>query len=286
MTSVISTVERCCRPLPRRFLCLWIDLKNVVQIFLVFQAMYGVMLIVLHALLLAPPFNEPRCDWLPGSGPWLELLDLQFSLRIQGSTAYDWEAEMSQYNMHWNFAGTLMGLLMGMVTGILSATIMLSVTWDLMDNAMTRCMEKAWLSFSTVQLLLFIFCNLGKIPTLCIYAEESNQTPRPTFDGGANLAYHTAPPSTVMLFPKIAVHCGVLKMWFMEWTLLVAIVSGLGVWACWSWVNVRIKEEQELEDRLAEQRELQLEERLLEPSLILEVSDGFDSRELSAQRLD
>jgi len=256
-TTVGERVEGCFRPLPRNLKCCGLGLPHLFNIFVACQALYGLLLIFLHTLLLSPPFNEPKCDWLPGSGPWLELLDLQWSLRIRGNRAYDWEAPMLRYSTHGNFAGTVLGLLIGVLTFLFAIFAEFVFRRPFHGNSAIRTWETAWLGFSTVEVIGFFLCNLGKISTLC------NEASSPGMPDSTVAAHREAPLTSAkqypgehihqaarssVLFPALASHCDILEMWFIEWTFMAGFLGFLGLWACWSYVNAR-----RLEAALADQ---------------------------------
>lgn len=195
------------------------DMYGCVRLFIFLQMIYGTMLIVIHVLLLSPPFNEPRCDWIPGSGPWLQLLDLQWSLRIRGNGDENWETPVLRYNEHGNFAGTILGLIVGIMTFLLS--LIADCSLQKSGQGRLQPLAKIWLGFTTLQIPAFLACNMGKLGTLCNYDEEDMGVSR--------------------LFPKVAGHCGVLTLWYVEWTLMCSSIAALGLWVCWSFVNYQVQ---------------------------------------------
>lgn len=204
-------------------------MQGSVRLFILFQMLYGALLIGIHILLLSPPFNEPRCDWIPGSGPWLELLDLQWSLRIRGNGAGNWETPMLKYNRHGNFAGTVLGLIIGVLTFLLS--LIADCSLQRSGQGRLQPLAKIWLGFTTLQVPAFFACNMGKLGTLC----------------GESMSQHSGVINTgaPTLFPKVSGHCGVLALWFIEWTCMCSIIGCLGIWLCWSFVNCQLQADTE-----------------------------------------
>eukprot|EP00747_Dinoflagellata_sp_TGD_P168494 gnl/TRDRNA2_/TRDRNA2_194982_c0_seq1.p1 gnl/TRDRNA2_/TRDRNA2_194982_c0~~gnl/TRDRNA2_/TRDRNA2_194982_c0_seq1.p1 ORF type:complete len:347 (-),score=36.16 gnl/TRDRNA2_/TRDRNA2_194982_c0_seq1:134-1174(-) len=238
--QVMTRTARCCRPLPRAFVCLGLNLKGLVRLFCFVETLYGILLTVLHMLLLAPPFNEPECDWIPGSGPWLELLDLQWSYRVRGESLHSWEEPMMRYSSHGNFAGTVMGLILGIIT--LMTVIFFVLYLECYSHyPQYRVMEKVWLIFTTCQVPGFCLCNLGKVSTLCSYASSKHQAAGTKGSYAASAQYVTPAPDS-LTFPQVSLHCGTLRMWFIEWTCMVTVLAALGLWACWSYVNLRLQD--------------------------------------------
>lgn len=210
-------VRGCCRPLKRTLRCLGLDLTRFVRVFIGCQALYGLLLICLHILLLSPPFNEPRCDWIPGSGPWMELLDLQWSLRIRGNGRESWETPMLRYHSHGNFAGTVFGF----IAGCFTVFVAIFADYSIRQNGRNmKSFTRLWFVFSVMQLIVFLICNLGKVSTLC----DNPSHPSEHAEAGT-------------LFPDVSAHCGILSMWFIEWTLMGAFLTSVGLWAAYSHVS-------------------------------------------------
>eukprot|EP00747_Dinoflagellata_sp_TGD_P164494 gnl/TRDRNA2_/TRDRNA2_184490_c0_seq1.p1 gnl/TRDRNA2_/TRDRNA2_184490_c0~~gnl/TRDRNA2_/TRDRNA2_184490_c0_seq1.p1 ORF type:complete len:305 (-),score=31.83 gnl/TRDRNA2_/TRDRNA2_184490_c0_seq1:73-987(-) len=228
--AMTGTVSRCCMPLSRTFVCLGMDLKGLVRLFLVVQLLYGLLLTVLHVLLLAPPFNEPECYWIPGSGPWLELFDLQWSYRMRGENSFS----------NGNYIGTVTGALFGVITLVLVICAVLSME-ACGHKRQFRCIEKWWLVYTTFQVPTFCIINLCKISTLCTYAHDQVAAGPKTL--ASSLPDYFVTPSPVKItFPHVSLHCGTMKMWFIECTCMATLIALIGLWACWSYVNVRLRE--------------------------------------------
>mmetsp|Transcript_97244 Transcript_97244/g.216976 ORF Transcript_97244/g.216976 Transcript_97244/m.216976 type:complete len:333 (-) Transcript_97244:69-1067(-) len=250
--AVGASVACCCSPLPRQFRCLGFSLEGLVRILLALQAFYGLLVAVLHVLLLAPPVNEPRCDWIPGSGPWLELLDLQWSFRIRGNTGVgSWEQPLAQgttpegareFGGSGNFAGTITGLVLGVITLLLAVVVELSICFS-RNNGELKWVEKGWLAFTTLQVGGFCLCNLGKVQALCDHLQAMQQPPpRITNDAGAAVEPTGGIENPSQLFPQMSGHCGVLRMWYIEWNLMTTALACLGLLVCWSYINVRLQD--------------------------------------------
>lgn len=275
-SSFTSTVKNCCRPLPWQLICLGVSLQGITHVFLALQMFYGLLLIILHSLLLAPPFNEPRCDWIPGSGPWMELLDLQWSLRIREAPYTTQTSDYVQVSARalrtsFNCAGTAFGLFVGVFTLLLACLVEISFSCT-RAQSFAKPIEKLWLGFTTLQVAVFCACNLGKIERICqstlvALADHNDETvvPDVTLPGQDTTSSPPPPPVPYREGPGLN-GCGVMNAWFVEWTFMVTTIAGLGVWSCWSFVNMRIQTQLRA-DRRAE--ELQCDDEDQTPLLAL-----------------
>lgn len=121
---------------------------------------------------------------------------------------------MLRFDSHGNFAGTIFGLILGIVTFVLAIVADIGFRHNTRN---VRKLTKGWFLFTAGELTIFLVCNLGKVGTLC-------GLPSPNSEAST-------------LFPEVADHCGVLTMWFIEWTVMGAFLASVGLWACWSHVG-------------------------------------------------
>jgi len=248
-----GTLENCCRPLPRDLRCCFINLRGAVVLLLIAQVLYGVLLIVLHVLLLMPPFNQPRLSHFPESAQWIEFLDLQFSLRIWEASSDDWTNtfinEQEDVSVtESNYLGTMIGLVLGIITVLVAIFTMLRT-----DLSPCGCgkrspwVEKAWLAFTCTQASWFIFCNVGKIMTLChrppnvLTSSADGKSAMPTTHvnelGDVIRVNNDASGGA---YTWSLSHCRVLQTWYAEWLALSALVLIFFLWAAFSHINARI----------------------------------------------
>eukprot|EP00403_Amphidinium_massartii_P027971 CAMPEP_0178395940 /NCGR_PEP_ID=MMETSP0689_2-20121128/13475_1 /TAXON_ID=160604 /ORGANISM="Amphidinium massartii, Strain CS-259" /LENGTH=281 /DNA_ID=CAMNT_0020016605 /DNA_START=159 /DNA_END=1000 /DNA_ORIENTATION=+ len=241
-----DTLGNCCRPLPDNLRCCFISLRGVVVLLLIAQVLYGLLLIGLHLALLMPPFNQPRLKHFPTSAQWIEFLDLQFSLRIWEGSGHQWsnsfineEEDVSVTES--NYLGTTIGLVLGVITVIVAVFTM--VKTDLSPcgcGKRTPWVEKSWLAFTCAQASWFIFCNIGKVITLCntpsqATAVDTSASETKEASGEDDLVHYK--DSSGGGYTWSVSHCGVLQTWYAEWLLLMAIVLILLLWAAFSYVN-------------------------------------------------
>lgn len=235
-----------CLPLPRKFLCLGMNLKNAMRVILTIQMAYGLILIVLHFLLFIPPMDEPTVEWFPAfNGLPLEMADLQFSLRIRGGKTPTYHEPMMRVGGSLNVPGIAVAICLGVLHFFGAAIVMYTITYHQPTENLKR-FEKFYLIFTTMQVPYFCLCNLGKVSVLCPdipqQAGRNPAPPREVSDIGSP-EFPSQALHITSLFSQLSNHCSVLRVWFVEWTIMVSVLAGIGVWVCWSYVNARFQQD-------------------------------------------
>mmetsp|Transcript_68966 Transcript_68966/g.165499 ORF Transcript_68966/g.165499 Transcript_68966/m.165499 type:complete len:326 (+) Transcript_68966:93-1070(+) len=251
-----DTCASFCRPLPA-VQCCFMDLRSLVNLLLFLQFLYGVTLVVVHSLLLLPPFNEPEVEAFPAVNKWLPLFDLQFGFRIDGGDSPMWEEDFIDIRdaveiEESNYLGTVMGLVVGVITVLFCLAVVVRRQCCAVTGTGYRTLEKSWLVFTTGLLGWFCLCNLGKVPTgaLCYDALEGNHT---EIVKDADTVFHRTEgivedsttgtgeiESELRGSAKLSPSCDVYRVFFVQWTLMATILGGLLLWAAMSSINKSI----------------------------------------------
>lgn len=230
-----GTMRMWCQPLAPTLRCCFLPMRLLCKAFILSQVLYGALLTTVHFLLVLPPFNEPSVDMIPGSGPYMQLLDLQWSIRIRGNRDASWQQALVEkqeggFDLNGSVMGTCIGVLYGMLVLLTSAVAFIVIHFgvtQLLCRVSHIKFLKFWLVFSLCQVAWFLFVNLCKLPTICL-----NST---------NIRDSTEP---LKIFSLVGTHCGVVRLSFTEWTVQLTCLWALGVWVAWSYTNKTIQAHQ------------------------------------------
>jgi len=108
------------------------------------------------------------------------------------------------------------------------------------SGARLRFRLKAWLIFSTVQAVWFLLVNIAKMGTLCFMEDPAVDVDGEAIHVSCDDNTTECNPEAPALWAKVAVNCGTLEMWFVEWTIMVMVLFCLGLWTAWSFVDPMI----------------------------------------------
>jgi len=240
------------------------DLNALVNLLLFLEVLYGIVLVVVHALILLPPFNLPKVDAFPEANKWLPLFDLQFGYRIEAGDNRGWEEDFIDANggaevEESYYLGTVMGVVMGVITIIFALATCARRLCCPIRGTGHRTLEKAWLVFTSGLLGWFCICNLGKVPTraVCFFSDAGNATDivaspgtiEHRTDAAAEASMSGASQLTQAEDIEGSASCDAFRIFFVQWTIMVTLLLGLLLWAALSSINKSILSYQQLPSR-------------------------------------
>jgi len=249
-----DTCASFCRPLSK-VTCCCMDLNGLVNLLLFLQVLYGVLLVIVHTLILLPPFNLPQVDAFPAANKWLPLLDLQYGYRIEAGDNKGWEEDFIDADggaevQESFYLGTVMGVVIGIITIIFAVATTTRRQCCPIRGTGHRTLEKSWLVFTFGLLGWFCLCNLGKVPTraVCFFADAGNATeviasPKTIVHETESAAQASMSGASELTPAKDMDHtssCDAFRLFFVQWTLMVTLIIGLLLWAALSSINKSI----------------------------------------------
>lgn len=227
-----KTASRCWTPLPGTFVCLGLPLEGVVRLFFAIQTLYGLVVVSLHAPLLFSKGAAPR--WATSKNAFHDLQDLQVGLSLRREQRWD-QALLGATRVEDPSDPVLVvevALGCALVICPLAMQVALLKRCRRRDGR-ARCAECAWLALTSLHILASTVLNLAKVGSVCF---SSDEVARESNDRVGRLRQGES------AYPQLSSDCGTLRVWFLQWTLMVALLSGMGLVACWSYFNVRLQE--------------------------------------------
>mmetsp|Transcript_97901 Transcript_97901/g.261246 ORF Transcript_97901/g.261246 Transcript_97901/m.261246 type:complete len:302 (-) Transcript_97901:119-1024(-) len=199
-----------CGPPPRA--CLYTSIGPSLYVSTVFAHFsYGVVMVVIHLCMFSPPYNIDAVEGWVGEEPFLQLLDLHYSVRVRVPEG-PWAIVVQVATLGLQGGGTLLGVLIGI--------------WAIVSVVCAACsevgsnMKKAWIWSMIAQLVLFAYIQLVKAPAVC---EPVGWDPIMERD--------------ILPFEEVSTNCGVVTVLHAEHTWLVGLVAAFLIWTSHDWIQ-------------------------------------------------
>lgn len=226
--EIHKTASRCCTPLPGTFVCLGLSLEGVVRLFFALQTLYGLTVVSLHAPLLFSRGAAPQLE--TSKNAFHDLQDLQVGLSLRREQRWDQSLMGATRVEDPSDPVLVIEVALGCASVVcpLAMQVALLHRWDGSDWA--RCAECAWLALTSLHILASTVLNLAKAGSVCFSFEEVAKT---SGDRVTRLRQGWS------AYPQLSSDCGTLRVWFAQWTCMVALLSCMGLVACWSYFNAR-----------------------------------------------
>jgi len=227
-----KTASRCWTPLPDTFVCLGLHLEGVVRLFFALQTLHGLAVLSLHAPLLLS--RGPVPSWATPKNAFHDLQDLQAGLSLRREQRWDDEL-LSATRVEEDPADPVLvaefSIGCALVIGSLAMQAALLRRCRRRDGR-ARCAECAWLLLTSLHILAGAVLGLAKAGSACSFEEVA----KASGDRVSRLRQGTS------AYPQFSSDCGTLRLWLVQWTCMVALLSGMGLLACWSYFNVRVQD--------------------------------------------